>query len=51
MWFKNWDQIVKNGATPELMKKREDALLILSSALDAINPYNVVKKNIKQNYF
>ncbi len=43
MLFKNYDQIVSNGQTPQLQKKRKDILDILTVALDSVNPYNAVK--------
>ena len=49
MWFKNLTQIVENGRTPELRKKREDILHILNTALDSVNPYNAVKSKFKEN--
>lgn len=44
MFFKNFEQIVSNGQTSELKRKREDVLEILTAAIDAVNPYNAVKK-------
>ena len=43
MLIKNREQIIENGQTPELKSIREDVLNVLSSALDAVNPYNAVK--------
>lgn len=43
MLFKNQEQIIKNGKTLELKKLRKDILEILTSALDAVNPYFIVK--------
>lgn len=43
MLFKNREQIIKNGETPELKKIREGVLDILSSVLDAVDPYKAVK--------
>lgn len=43
MLFKNYDQLITNGQTPELQKKRKDILDILTAALDAVNPYNAVE--------
>jgi len=43
MLFKNREQIIENGQTPELKSIREDVLDVLNSALDAVNPYNAVK--------
>ena len=47
MVFKNYDQIVSNGQTLELQKKRKDILDILTVALESVNPYNVVKQVFK----
>jgi glycerate-2-kinase len=47
MVFKNYDQIVSNGQTLELQKKRRDILDILTVALESVNPYNVVKQVFK----
>lgn len=44
MLFKNYNQIVSNGQTPQLQKKRKDILDILTVALDSVNPYNAVKR-------
>ena len=44
MVFKNQEQIVSNGLTPELQQKRKDILDMLTVALDAVNPYNAVKR-------
>ena len=44
MLFKNYDQIVSNGQTPQLQKKRKDILDILTVALESVNPYNAVKR-------
>ncbi|MCK5458739.1 MAG: DUF4147 domain-containing protein, partial [Thermoplasmatales archaeon] len=43
MLFKNYDQLITNGQTSELQKKRKDILDILTAALDAVNPYNAVE--------
>jgi len=43
MLFKNRMQIIENGQTPKLKKIREDILDILTSALDAVDPYKAVK--------
>lgn len=51
MLFKNQDQIINNGQTPELKKVRKDILEILSSTNDAVNPYNAVKNHIIDNNF
>ena len=49
MLFKNYDQIILNGETPELQKKRKDILNILTYALDAVDPYNATKDFIINN--
>ncbi|MDH7517091.1 MAG: glycerate kinase [Candidatus Thermoplasmatota archaeon] len=43
MLFKNYDQIVRNGQTPELRRIRTDVLDIFTASLDAVDPYKVVK--------
>jgi glycerate 2-kinase len=43
MLFKNRYQIIENGQTSELKRIREDVLDILTSALNAVDPYNAVK--------
>jgi len=43
MLFKNQEEIIKNGKTPELKKVRKEILDILTSALNAVNPYEIVK--------
>ncbi len=47
MLFKNYDQIISNGQTLELQKKRKDILDILTVALESVNPYNAVKQVFK----
>ena len=49
MLFKNREQIINNGQTPELKQVRKDVLDILSSAIDAVNPYNAVKTRFENN--
>jgi glycerate-2-kinase len=49
MLFKNYDQIISNGKTPQLQRKRKDILDILAAALDAVNPYCAVKRVFKDN--
>jgi len=44
MLFKNQKQIIQNGQTTELKRVRKDILKILTSALNAVDAYNVVKK-------
>ncbi|MBN1860959.1 MAG: DUF4147 domain-containing protein [Candidatus Thermoplasmatota archaeon] len=43
MLFKNYDELVLNGATPLLKQKRRDVLAMLSSALEAVHPSRVVR--------
>ena len=43
MLFKNCKQVIDNGLTPDLKKIREDVIDILSSALNAVDPYKAVK--------
>ena len=43
MIFKNYEQLIANGQTSELKRRREDVLEILTAALDAVNPYNAVQ--------
>lgn len=49
MLFKNYNQLIKNGQTPILQKKRKDALDILTSALESVNPYKSVKRLFNKN--
>jgi len=49
MLFKNREQIIQNGQTPEIRKIREDILDILSAAIDAVDPYKAVKSRIGNN--
>ncbi|MFW6120381.1 MAG: glycerate kinase type-2 family protein, partial [Petrotogales bacterium] len=44
MLFKNYNQIVSNGQTPQLQKKRRDILDILTAALESVDPYNAIKR-------
>ncbi len=50
MLFKNREEIISNGQTPVLKKIRQDILDILCSAIDAIDPYNVVKKRFDDEH-
>jgi len=50
MLFKNYDQLVANGQTPELKKKRKDVLDILTAALESVDPYNAVRHVFDGNY-
>jgi glycerate-2-kinase len=44
MLFKNYEEIVSNGATLGLRRKRKDALDVLTAALESVDPYNAVKR-------
>ena len=48
--FKNKDQIIKNGNTPELKKIRGEILDIFCAAVKAVNPYKCVKDRFKGNF-
>ncbi len=43
MLFKNQEEIIKNGKTLELKKVRKDILDIFTSAINAVDPYEIVK--------
>ena len=43
MLFNNYDELVLNGSTPLLQQKRKDVLEMLTAAVDAVQPYVVVK--------
>ena len=49
MLFKNREQIIRNGETPELKKIRGDVLDILNSVLDAVDPYKAVKSRFNSD--
>ena len=49
MLFKNKEQIINNGQTPEFKKVRRDILEIFNDAIDAVNPYNAVKSRFSDN--
>jgi glycerate-2-kinase len=49
MWFKNREQVINNGQTSELKKIRGDIIDILSSALDAVDPYKAVKSRFNMS--
>ncbi|PNX49522.1 MAG: hypothetical protein BV457_01355 [Thermoplasmata archaeon M9B1D] len=48
--FKNKDQIIKNGNTPELKKIRGEILDIFCAAVKAVNPYKCVKDQFKGSF-
>jgi len=43
MLFTNYDELILNGNTPILQQKRKDILEMLTAAVDAIQPYRVVR--------
>ena len=43
MLFKNYNDLILNGQTQGLQQKRKDALDILSAAIDAVQPFLVIK--------
>jgi glycerate-2-kinase len=49
MLFKNQNKIIDNGKTLEIKNSRADILDILSSALEAVNPYKAVKSKFYGN--
>lgn len=49
MLFKNRDQIIKNGKTPEIKEARRDILDIFKSAIDAVDSYKAVKSKFDGN--
>ncbi|MFH1101660.1 MAG: glycerate kinase [Methanobacteriota archaeon] len=48
MLFKNYNRLIMNGSTPAIQKMRKDILDMCIAAVDAVNPYNVVKKVISR---
>jgi glycerate 2-kinase len=42
MQIKNFDELVSNGASDDLRKKRRDVLEILKAAVEAVDPYRIV---------
>jgi len=44
MLFKNYDQLIMNGQTPQFEQKRKDALEMLTSAVEAVDPYLVIER-------
>jgi glycerate 2-kinase len=44
MLFKNYNELVSNGCNPTLQQKRKDILEMFSAAIDAIQPYRVIKE-------
>ncbi len=49
MIFKNYDQLILNGKSQDLQKKRKDILEIFSAALESVNPYVAVQKHLQNN--
>jgi len=49
MLFKNKIQIIKNGKNQELKKVRKDILDIFTSALNAVDPYSIIKTKFDKN--
>jgi glycerate-2-kinase len=47
MLFNNFKKIVQNGANQAIRKKREDILKLFSVAVEAVDPYKIVKSTIK----
>lgn len=47
MLFKNKDELIENGCTESLRKKRRDILQILSSAIESVDPYIVIANRFK----
>jgi glycerate 2-kinase len=43
MLFTNADELVRNGGTPILQQKRNDVLEMLTAAVEAVDPYTVVR--------
>jgi glycerate-2-kinase len=49
MLFKNQEQLVSNGRSEVLQRKRRDALEILAAAVDAVDPYRAVRSRFEDN--
>jgi len=49
MLFKNRQQIIEHGQTPELQKMRNDMLDILSAAFEAADPYIAVNVRVSES--
>jgi len=49
MVFKNREQLVNNGSTDKIRKKRSDVLEILESVVESVNPYNAVISKCKEH--
>ena len=50
MLFKNYNKIIANGNDEKLKIIRKDILEILSSSIDAVDPYKSVKKHFNKNF-
>ena len=46
MIFKNADELIANGQTPLIRKRRKHMLDIFSAALEAVDPYNAVQQRL-----
>jgi glycerate 2-kinase len=44
MLFKNYNELVSNGSNPTLQQKRKDILEMFCAAVDAVQPYRVIKE-------
>ena len=51
MLFKNYNQLVANGLTPEIQQKRKDVLDILTAAVEAVNPYLAMERVFQGQQF
>ena len=49
MRFINWEQLISNGNTKELQRKRKDILELLTAAIDAVNPYFVIESRFQDS--
>jgi len=49
MLFRNKDELIQNGQTPELKQIRKDILDVLECAIDAVDPYNCVNSRFNKN--
>lgn len=50
MRFENEKQLINNGKTEELKKKRRDILDMLKAAIDAVDPYRVVASQFDKSF-
>jgi hydroxypyruvate reductase/glycerate 2-kinase len=49
MLIKNYNNIINNRTDIYLKKRRKDILDVISTAVEAVNPYNILKNIIKEN--